>query len=191
MTQLGNERFEALVSKGIHALLFPVTRDGVDTSKNLLYGYPIGGFNTSGDTVESEDFQDQILGGMYKTKISGAIDPGDITCNAYFAPEMGKPKIEGVVNSMVMTPQFILILARKKSATMLEGFFAAGVNYGGGNDTKGDYGKAIGSSMKFNISGEPKVGYDEVGDIPMDLYTSSGTQVASAINALNFDEMTA
>ena len=171
MTQLGNERFETFVSKGIYALLFPVTRDGVDTTKNLLYGYPVGSFNMSGETVEMEDFQDQIRGGMNKTFIAGQTDPGDITFDAYFTPEMGKPPIEGVVNSMVFTPQFILTLARKKDATTLEGFFSAGVNYAGGNEIKGDLGKAMKTSLKFKITGETLVGYDKVGDIDMSLYT--------------------
>ncbi|MCL2710277.1 MAG: hypothetical protein FWE95_05300 [Planctomycetaceae bacterium] len=170
MTQLASERFEALVSKGIHAILFPVKKTGVDSTKNLLYGYPIGTFNTSGETVEMEDFQDQIRGGMCKTSIAGQTDPGDITFDAYFTPDMGKPKIEGVVNSMVTTPQFILTLARKKSSTKLEGFFSAGVNYSGGNEIKGDLGKAMKTSLKFKITGESLVGYDEVGEIDMSLY---------------------
>ena len=191
-TQVANEAFEALVSKGIYVLLFPLKRTPtgieVDTTKNILYGYPVGGFNTGGESVESEEFQDQIRGGMYKTKVAGAIDPGDVSFNAYFNPNMGKPKIEGVINSMVITPQFALYLARKKTETTLEGFLAAGVNYAGGNDIKGDYGKIIGSSLKFAISGEPKFGYEEVGEIPMVLYTagSDGTQIASAAPT-NFD----
>ena len=173
MTQLGNERTEALVSKGIHAILFKTTRDGVDDTVNLLYGYPIGTFKTSGETVEMEDFQDQIRGGMYKNSIPGAIDPGDISFDALFTPEMGKPDIEGAVNSMVLTPQFILTLARKKDENTLEGFFSAGVNYAGGNDINGDYGKVLKTSLKFKITGEPLVGYENVGDIAMSLYTGS------------------
>jgi len=171
MTQIEDERIEALVSKGIHAMLFRMTRSGTDTSRNLLYGYPVGGFNTSGESVDQEEFQDQLAGGMHKTFIGGAVDPGDITFNAMFVPEMGMPEIEGVVNSMSMTPQFTLVLARKKSDTVLEGFFSAGVNYAGGNDIKGDYGKVIGTSLKFKITGKPQVGYAKVGDIPMSLYT--------------------
>ena len=173
MTQLASERFEALVSKGIHAILFPVTKTGVNTTKNLLYGYPVGSFTSSGETVEMEDFQDQIRGGMSKTFIAGQADQGDISFEAYFSPEMGKPKIEGVVNSMVVTPQFILTLARKKSDTTLEGFFSAGVNYAGGNDIKGDLGKAMKTSLKFKITGEVLVGYEEVGEIAMSLYNAS------------------
>ena len=173
LTQLGNEKFEAFVSKGIHALLFPVTREGVDTTRNLLYGYPVGGFNTSGDTVDQEEFQDQIRGGMNKTFLPGLIDPGDITFNTYFTPDKGKPEIPGVVDSMVMTPQFILILARKKGAG-LEGFLSAGVNYASGNDLKGDYGKTIGSSLKFKITGEVKSGYAAVGPVSMELYRGTG-----------------
>jgi hypothetical protein len=183
-TQLGNERFEALVAKGIHAILFAVTPSGTDKTRNLLHGYPVGGFQTSGETADMEEFQDQIRGGNYKTYIGGAIDPGDITFNAYFAPTMGKPEIEGVINSTVLTPQFILQLARKQSDTMLQGFFAAGVNYLGGNDIKGDYGKVIGSSLKFKISGEPLVGYAKVGPIAMSLYTA-GVQTASAAPVLS------
>lgn len=173
-TQIASERFEALVSKGIHAMLFPVTRDGLDKSKNLLYGYPVGGFNTSGETVDQEEFQDQTRGGDYKTFIPGATDPGDITFNTYFDQNKGKPPIEGVVNSTVMTPQFVLVLARKQSATQLQGFFTAGVNYSGGNDIKGDYGKVIGSSLKFKITGKPYYG-PEVGTIPMSEYTAGST----------------
>jgi hypothetical protein len=170
MLQIASERFEALVAKGIHAILFRVTRSGIDSTKNLLYGYPIGGFNTSGDSVDSEEFQDQTRGGMYKNFVGGAIDPGDITFTAYFAPDMGKPDIEGVTNSRSLTPQFVLTLATKKDDDTLEGFFSAGVNYAGGNEIKGDFGKFIGSSMKFKITGKPSVGYEEVGDIDMALY---------------------
>ncbi|MCL2710771.1 MAG: hypothetical protein FWE95_07810 [Planctomycetaceae bacterium] len=180
MTQVADDNFEALVSKGIHAILFPLKRGTngaieLDKSKNLLHGYPIGGFDSTGDTVESEEFQDQLMGGNFKNFIGGAIDAGEITFNAYFAPTKGKPKIEGVVNSMVIVPQFVLSLARKKNETTLEGFFTAGVNYGGGNDIKGELGKALKTSLKFKITGEPKVGYDEVGEIPMSDYTAGST----------------
>ena len=174
---LSEDAFEALVSKGIRVILYPIKRqsDGsleVDKSKNILYGYPVGGFNTSGESVDSQEFQDQLRGGMYKSKIGGQIDPGEITFDAYFDPTHGKPDIEGIVNSMSITPQFVLALARKKSETMLEGFFAAGVNYAGGFDIKGDLGKTIGSSLKFAITGEPQFGYDFVGEMPMSMYTA-------------------
>ena len=186
-TQVINEAFEAIVAKGIHALLFPLKRGTngsieIDTSKNLLYGYPIGSFNTGGESVDSEEFQDQTRGGIYKTKVAGAIDPGDITFNAYFDPKFGKPDIAGVHNSMVFTPQFVLYLARKKSETELQGFFAAGVNYAGGSEIKGDYGKILGSSLKFAISGEPQYGENKVGIISMAHYkagATTGTQTAS------------
>ena len=173
LTQIANEGFEALVAKGIHAMLFRIERQGTgyrtDTTKNLLYGYPIGNFTKGEESVESEEFQDQIRGGSYKNHVAGAIDAGDITFNAYFDVNVGKPDIEGVVNSTVFTPQFALILARKKSDTMLEGFFSAGVNYLGGNDIKGDYGKVIATSLKFKISGKPTYG-KKVGEIAMSLY---------------------
>jgi hypothetical protein len=143
--------------------------------KESSFGYPIGGFTKDPESVESEVFENQLLGGMHKAKLAGAIDSGGINFNAYFDPRRGKPKIVGVVNSMVFTPQFVLYLARKKSDTMLEGFFSSGVNYAGGNDIKGDFGKVIGSSLKFDISGEAKYGYDEVGEIPMELYTAGAT----------------
>ena len=188
MTQIEGESFEALVSKGIHAILFPLKRVGLnvttDKSKNLLYGYPVGGFNTSGENVDQEEFQDQIRGGDYKTFLPGATDPGDITFNTYFAPTLGKPDIAGVVNSMVITPQFILALARKQSDTVLQGFFLAGVNYAGGNEIKGDYGKAIGSSLKFKISGKPTVGYDEVGTFPMSLYEAGAGIITASADAV-------
>jgi len=183
-TQIANEAFEALVSKGIHAILFPLVRGSngieVDKTRNLLYGYPVGNINGSGENVESEEFQDQIRGGNYKQKIGGVIDPGDITFDAYYDPNKGKPAIEGVVNSMAFTPQFILALARKKSPTTLDGFFLAGVNYAGGNELKGDLGKAFKTSLKFAISGEPKTGYAQVGEIPMsDYLAGSGVEIAS------------
>ena len=186
ITQIEDESFEALVSKGIHAILFALKRQNgqitTDKTKNLLYGYPVGGFNTSGDTVDMEEFQDQIRGGMNKTFLPGAVDPGDITFTTYFAPALGKPPIEGAINSTVIIPQFILALARKQSDTVLQGFFLAGVNYAGGCEIKGDYGKAIGSSIKFKITGSLTVGYNSVGPIPMALYTAgaSGIQTASA-----------
>ena len=178
ITQIANENFEALVSKGIHAMLFALKRIGgtvqADTSVNLLYGYPIGGFTKGEESAEQEEFQDQIRGGIYKTFVGGAIDPGDIIFNAYFSPTMGKPEIEGAINSTIITPQFVLLLARKQSDTLLQGFLAAGVNYSGGNDIKGDYGKIIGSSLKFKASGKPSFGYEEVGTLPMSLYNAGG-----------------
>ena len=194
-TQIADEGFEALVSKGIHVLLFPMRRvDGkiqVDTSKNLLYGYPVGGFNTSGETVEQEEFHDQLRGGANKMFIAGTTDPGDITFNAYFDPNMGKPKIEGVVNSMVVTPQFALALARKKSDSMLEGFLCGGVNYLGGYDIKGDLGKKIGSSLKFKFTGTVLYGYEKVGDIAMSLYRAGATGVQGASADLGLMQMIA
>jgi hypothetical protein len=102
----------------------------------------------------------------------------------------------GQINSTVITPQFMLILAKKKSDTVLEAFFAAGVNYSGGNDLKGDYGKIIGSSLKFKISGEPKVGFAACGEIPMTWYGplpgSGGNDVAANNHASKLlDELTA
>ena len=64
----------------------------------------------------------------------------------------------------------------------LQGFLAAGVNYKGGKDIKGDYGKVIKTSLKFEISGESKQGYDKVGIIAMSLYKAGapqGTETAS------------
>ncbi|MDR2757618.1 MAG: hypothetical protein LBC20_18160, partial [Planctomycetaceae bacterium] len=84
-----------------------------------------------------------------------------------------KPDVAGVVNSTVTSPQFILILAiQHTTETLLQGFFAAGVNYAGGNDIKGDYGKTMGSSMKFKITGTPKWGFTEVGTFNKTLYGS-------------------
>jgi hypothetical protein len=37
-------------------------------------------------------------------------------------------------------------------------------------EIKGDLGKAIKSSLKFAITGEPKFGYKAVGDIAMSVY---------------------
>jgi len=176
LTQIAGDAFEALVAKGIHVMLFPLKRQGAnivtDTTTNLLKGYPIGSITTGGESVDSEEFQDQLRGGMHKTKIAGAIDSGDITLKAYFNPAGGKPKIAGIVDSVTFTPQFALVLARK-SGEVLQGFFSAGVNYAGGNDIQGEYGKVIGSSLKFNISGEAKFGYEEVGTFPMSLYNGA------------------
>lgn len=173
---LTEDFFEALIAKGIHAILFRVKRDGTtDKTKNLLYGVPIGNIKLGGESVDMEDFQDQIRGGMHKNKIGGAIDPGDVAFDGYYNPNVGKPDVVGVVNSMAVTPEFILTLARKKSKTVLEGFFAAGVNYAGGMDITGDYGKVVKSSLKFSITGEPLYGYDDVGDIAMSLYEAGKT----------------
>jgi hypothetical protein len=166
--KLTEQAFQALVSKGIYALLFATKYDTAskkivaDTSKNILYGYKVGGFNTSGDSADSEEFQDQLSGGFFKSFIGGAIDGGDFSFNSYFAPDKPKPKITGIVRSTVITPQFILILAiEHEDEDKLQGFFASGINYLGGNDIKGDLGKAIGSSMKFKISGKPLWGFGD------------------------------
>jgi len=196
ITQIADEGFEALAAKGIHALLFPMESVSgniqANMSKNILCGYPIGNINTSGENVDQEEFQDQIRGGNYKNFFGGAIDPGDITFSAYFDPNRGKPDIRGVENSMMITPQFALILARvklpapwpnqsKTTPTSLQAFFSAGVNYAGGMEIKGDYGKAIGSSLKFKITGKPTYGYEEHPTlIPYSLYTAGATLIASA-----------
>jgi hypothetical protein len=175
VAQLEKQSFEALVSKGIYAMLFPMIHDGTerkaDISNNLLNGYPIGGITSGGDSTDSEEFQDQLMGGEFKTFIQGATDPGDVTFNTYFNLEKGRPPITGIRNSRVITPAFILILAiESETADKLQGFFVAGVNYSGGNDIKGDYGKIIGSSLKFKITGSVKVGATAVGLIDKALY---------------------
>jgi hypothetical protein len=187
-TQITDEGFEALVSKGIHALLFPVHRVGsnfqADTSVNLLHGYPIGNFTKGEESTDQEEIQDQIRGGDYKIFVPGATDPGDLTFNAYFPPAKGKPDVEGAVNSLVITPQFVVMLARRQSATTLHGFLVAGVNYSGGVDIQGNYGNVIGTSLKFKLSGKPIYGFDKVGTIPMSLYNAgAGTQGASGLLA--------
>jgi hypothetical protein len=167
---------EAMVSKGIHMLLFKLQADGKpDTSKNILYGVSMGSISSSGETVDSEELQDQLIGGNYKAFLSGAIDPGDFTLNTNYTPKMGKLEINPVVDSFVIAPQFLLILATTNSADdkgNLKGFWASAVNYNGGREIKGDIGKIIGSSLKFKASGEPKVGFDEVGSIPKSLYNA-------------------
>jgi hypothetical protein len=175
VTELEKQSFEALISKGIYGLLFLMIHDGdtikADISENLLNGYPVGGITGGGDSVDSEEFQDQLLGGDYKTFVRGAVDPGDVTFNTYFSMEKGKPKLSGIRNSRIITPEFILILAiQSEDEDKLQGFFAAGVNYSGGNDLKGEYGKVIGSSLKFKITGSVKVGADAVGMIDKSLY---------------------
>ncbi len=173
--ELEMQHFEAIVSKGIRGLLFSMIHDGTkakaDTTKNILNGYPIGGITTSGDSVDSEEFQDQLMGGEFKSFVAGAIDGGDVTLTTYFNVAKGRPPITGIRHSRVITPQFILILATTCTTPgKLQGWFAAGVNYNGGNEIKGDYGKIIGSSLKFKISGTVKVGAPNVGLIDESLY---------------------
>jgi hypothetical protein len=167
----------AMVSKGIYAILLKLKTSGeADTSRNILNGYTIGSITSGGDTVTSEEFQDQLLGGTNKTFISGAIDPGDFTISTYFNPDKPKPEIDPVVNSIVTTPQFILILATTGGAEgALKGFWAGGVNYNGGQEIKGEYAKIIGSSFKFKASGEVKVGFAAVGELSMALYSAGAT----------------
>ncbi|GHT28041.1 hypothetical protein FACS18942_08080 [Planctomycetales bacterium] len=82
----------------------------------------------------------------------------------------------------MFTPQFILMLGIYPADTplgtvpaTLDGFFAAGCNYAGGGDIKGDYGKVIGSSLKFKLTGQVKIGTAEVGSIDYQLYTAQPT----------------
>ncbi|MDR1959385.1 MAG: hypothetical protein LBQ54_10165 [Planctomycetaceae bacterium] len=174
---IASQGFDALVSKGIYAMLFPVTRNETtgdfetDTATNLLNGYPVGGISGSGDTADSEEFQDQLMGGVNKCFISGAIDPGDISFNTYYSLSKGRPKIQSIKHSRVITPQFVLMLAvTTDDEDMLQGWFAAGVNYSGGGEIKGDNGKIIGSSLKFKVTGMVKAGSEEVGLIDKSLY---------------------
>jgi hypothetical protein len=174
--ELASQAFVSLVSKGIYAMLFKTVDNGggstsADTSANLLNGYPVGGFTGGGDNVDQEEFQDQLMGGSFKTFIGGAIDAGDMTFNTYFAANKGRPPITGVVNSTMITPQYILVLAYQHTdPDKLQGFFAAGVNYLGGNDLKGEYGTTIGSSLKFKITGAVKAGTEEVGVLQKSIY---------------------
>ena len=142
VTLLEQQSFAALVSKGIRGLLFPPIQNGTsikaDTTNNILNGYPIGGITTGGDSVDSEEFQDQLLGGQNKSFLGGATDPGDITFTTYFNTAKGKPKLQRIRHSRSITPQFILILATTSPTEgKLQGWFASGVNYAGGNEIKG------------------------------------------------------
>jgi hypothetical protein len=156
----------ALVSKGIYAMLYKMVKNGAlftpNVTKNYLFGYTIGGINGSGDTVSSEEYQDQLLGGTNKTFVPGAIDPGEITLTTYFDPQKGVPDVDPVRHSYIITPQFLLILAvldSKATPKSLRPFWTGGVNYNGGNDLKGELGKVIGSSLKFKVTGKQKVGF--------------------------------
>jgi hypothetical protein len=174
--ELQSNAFKQMVSKGIRIMLFQMKdKSGTieaDTTTNILYGWPLGTIKSSGDTADSEEFQDQLSGGTYKTFISGGIDPGDVTLNTYFSPTVGKPAITPIVDSVVFTPQFLLLFATTMASdpTKLQVFFAAGVNYIGGGDVNGDIGKIIGSTLKFKISGEPKLGTVACGTVAMSLY---------------------
>jgi hypothetical protein len=158
----GENAFEGLIAKGVLMMLFQMVRDGsdilCDTSENLLNGYKLGGFNSSGETVDSEELQDQ-LSGVYKAFISGSIDPGDFTINATFDPDKGPIKLVPMRHSRVVTPQFVLLLATTcNEADKLDVWMLAGVNYLGGREIKGDLGKSVGTSFKCKITGKPKVG---------------------------------
>jgi hypothetical protein len=154
----------------------------IDSTKNILNGYPVGTFNSGGESVDSEEFQDQLSGGNYKAFLGGAIDGGDITFNTYFEPSKGKPNIPGIVKSKIITPQFTLILAIVNTIQAgtgdiltLQPFYASGVNYSGGAELKGDLGKAIGSSLKFKISGEPIMGTTDLDPIAYSYYEGVST----------------
>ena len=185
------QAFEALVAKGVYCLLFPLKVTGGnminDTTENLLNGIPIGNITIGDETPEQEEFQDQLAGGLYKTFAGGSIDPGDLNLTSYFAP--GKPplKIQGVVNSTVIIPQFTFIAAVQDTDPMkLQAFFAAGVNYNGGQGIQGDFGKIIKSNLKFKISGKPLRGFQAAGKLDKSLYgpiTESNTTLASNLSA--------
>ncbi len=175
ISQITDEAYEALVAKGVHVLLFPLVKESTgikaDTAKNLLKGWPIGSFTGSGETADSEEYQDQLIGGIYKTFISGGLDPGDINLKTYFNPDVGKPDIAPVKHSRTITPQFVLMLATTcDEPEQLEVWWSGGVNYLGGGGINGDYGKVIGSELKFKVSGAVKVGKTNNGKIPKSLY---------------------
>lgn len=173
--QMGEESFEGLVAKNVLMMLFPMIRDGnglkADTSENLLNGYKVGGFSGSGDSVDSEELQDQLMGGEYKAFISGAIDAGDFSITTAFNPDKGRLKITPIRHARVVSPQFALLLATTcDDKTKLDVWMIAGVNYLGGREIKGDFGKIIGSSIKFKMTGKPRVGTSECGQIDIGLY---------------------
>lgn len=175
LNKMGDDAFEGIVSKGVLMMLFPMVRNGTslkaDTTENLLNGYKVGGFSGSGDSVDSEELQDQLMGGENKVFFSGAVDAGDFSITTAFNPEKGRLKLVPIRHSRVVSPQFALLLATTcDEPTKLDVWFIAGVNYLGGREIKGDFGKIIGSSLKFKVSGKPKVGTAECGQIDIALY---------------------
>ncbi|GHT26826.1 hypothetical protein FACS18942_05010 [Planctomycetales bacterium] len=170
--QLTQQAFAALVSKGIYCLLFPVKTDKtIDKTVNYLNGIPVGNITAGDESADSEEYQDQLAGGIYKNFISGAIDPSDITMTTYFSPTTAQFTPPAPVQSVVVTPQMILILAVESAQEgQLQGFFAAGCNYSGGRGLDGSYGSIVKSSLKFKLSGKPKRGFIEVGTFDKTLY---------------------
>lgn len=174
------EAREQLVSKGVHVILFAIERQSgaltLNTGNNLLKGWPIGSLSGSGDNSDSEEYGDQLSGGIYKTFIGGGIDPGDITLSSYFDVDVGKPDIQPIVNSRVITPQFVLMLAIPSStASSLDVVWSGGVNWSGGGNINGELGKSVKSELKFKVTGEPKVGLSKNGTIPYTYYTAGGS----------------
>ncbi|MCL2306154.1 MAG: hypothetical protein FWC43_12495 [Planctomycetaceae bacterium] len=174
LDKISEQAFKALVAKGIYCLLFPIKVSGktktTDTSKNLLNGVSVGNITIGDETPDQEEFQDQLLGGLYKMYAGGAIDPGDLSLATNFEPDAIPLEISGVVNSQVVTPQFALVLAVEKDDKTLQGFFACGANYNGGQGLQGDYGKIIKSNLKFKLTGEPIRGFPKVGTFSKSLY---------------------
>jgi len=164
--------FAALVSKGIYCLLFPVKADKtIDTTVNYLNGVPVGNITTGDETPDSEEFRSQLAGGVYKTFIRGAIDPGDVTLANYFSPNGNEFTPPPPVQSIVMSPEMIIILAVESDAAgKLQGFFACGCNYNGGRNLDGTYGQIVKSGLKFKLSGKPLRGFHEAGKLDKSLY---------------------
>ena len=171
----GKETFEGLVAKNVYMMLFPMVRSGngivADTSENLLNGYKLGGFTGSGDTADSEELQDQLMGNEYKVFVGGILDGGDFTINSMFNPDKPRLKIIPMRHSRIVSPQFVFLMATTSDdPEKLDVFLAAGVNYLGGRDIKGDFGKVIGTSFKFKVTGKSKVGTAECGQLDIAFY---------------------
>jgi hypothetical protein len=182
LTANNAEVFRQLVAKGIHLLLFPYTTGTggaaqLDTTTNLLYGYRYGTITSGGESVDQEEIADQLAGGSFKSFAGGAIDGGDFTMNTYYNIATGGPQIQQIVDSTIMVPQFFLLMATtmQSDPDKLQVFWAAGVNYNGGKEIKGDTGKAIGSSLKFKISGRVISGTDACGTINKTYYAGSAS----------------
>lgn len=141
--------------ENLYILLFQLYKNGsgftADTTTNILSDWPVGKFVSTGETVESLAFQDQLVGNSYKTFIGGNIDGGTITLSTPRRPDLQPLRMIPPRYTKVLSPAFLLFFAVDcEDQDRLKIRWSGGVNYLGGGDFDETPDKPI--SLKFKVT---------------------------------------
>ena len=185
-----NNAFDALIAKKVYALLFQFMQDGLnikaDTSNNLLSGWPIGDFVTTGSTISQEVIENKLLGGAHKMFIVGSIDTGTVTLTTLYHPGLGTLNYVPAHHAKILSPQFVLLFASEcDEADKLEVWWSAGVNHAGGLGINGKYGKQITTELKFKVTGAVNSGTRQNARIPKSWHGDINTTESFSIDSFH------